>query len=74
MSNRANDTTLKAMQAQVDQLRKEEKIERVKVSIAAQSIKQYCNQTRDPLVPSVWGKPDAKANHFQDKGGKCTIL
>ena len=37
-------------------------------------IKKYCNDTKDPLVPSVWGKLDDRDNHYKDKKGGCNIL
>ena len=40
----------------------------------ADRIKKYCNDTKDPLVPSVWGKVDDKDNHFRDRKGGCTLL
>ena len=40
----------------------------------ADRIKKYCNDTKDPLVPSVWGKVDDKENHFRDRKAGCTLL
>ena len=38
------------------------------------SIIKYCSETKDPLVPSVWGKLDDRENHYKEKGGKCIML
>jgi hypothetical protein len=35
---------------------------------------KFCSETKDPLVPSVWGKLDDRDNHYREKGAKCTIL
>ena len=37
-------------------------------------IKKFCNDTKDPLVPSVWGKLDDRDNHYKDGKKGCTIL
>lgn len=37
-------------------------------------ILDYCSKTRDPLVPSVWGKLDDKDNPYANKKGGCSIL
>jgi len=62
------------LQAEIEQLKAEADIPRDKVSVAAQSIKQYCGENRDYMVPSVWGKEPAQANKFKAKGGGCIIL
>jgi len=35
---------------------------------------QFCNKTKDPLVPSVWGKLDDRDNPYRVKKGGCSIL
>eukprot|EP00037_Helgoeca_nana_P032142 m.412428 g.412428 ORF g.412428 m.412428 type:complete len:72 (+) comp28848_c0_seq1:110-325(+) len=62
------------MQAEIEQLQAEADIPREKVSVAAQSIKQYCNSNKDYMIPSVWGKEPAQANKFKGKAGACLIL
>ena len=38
------------------------------------SLIKYCSETRDPLVPSVWGKLEDKDNHYKEQKGGCLIL
>ena len=37
-------------------------------------IKKYCNDTKDPLVPSVWGKMDDRDNHYKEKKKGCALM
>eukprot|EP00035_Acanthoeca_spectabilis_P021504 m.438616 g.438616 ORF g.438616 m.438616 type:complete len:72 (-) comp18264_c0_seq1:4042-4257(-) len=62
------------LEAEIEQLKAEADIPREKVSVAAQSIKQYCNSNKDYMIPSVWGKEPAQANKFKGKAGQCYIL
>ncbi|KAJ5911837.1 Guanine nucleotide-binding protein subunit gamma, partial [Penicillium subrubescens] len=49
---------------------------RVKVSEAALSLINYCNNTRDFMVPSVWGQVDKREDPYapQQQGGCCTVM
>nr|ACY56336.1 heterotrimeric G-protein gama subunit [Monascus ruber] len=52
---------------------------RVKVSEAALSLINYCNNTRDFMVPSVWGQRaqvDKRDDPYapQQQGGCCTVM
>ncbi|KAL1971794.1 hypothetical protein VTN31DRAFT_1882 [Thermomyces dupontii] len=49
---------------------------RVKVSEAALSLINYCNNTRDFMVPSVWGQVDKREDPYAptQSGGCCTIM
>ncbi|PKX94757.1 guanine nucleotide-binding protein subunit gamma [Aspergillus novofumigatus IBT 16806] len=49
---------------------------RVKVSEAAMSLINYCNNTRDFMVPSVWGQVDKREDPYapQQQGGCCTVM
>ncbi|KLJ06448.1 guanine nucleotide-binding protein subunit gamma [Blastomyces silverae] len=49
---------------------------RVKVSEAAMSLINYCNNTRDFMVPSVWGQIDKREDPYtpQQSGGCCLIM
>ncbi|KAL2863881.1 guanine nucleotide-binding protein subunit gamma [Aspergillus lucknowensis] len=49
---------------------------RVKVSEAAMSLINYCNNTRDFMVPSVWGQVDKREDPYapQQTGGCCIIM
>ncbi|KAK2765355.1 Guanine nucleotide-binding protein subunit gamma [Arachnomyces sp. PD_36] len=49
---------------------------RVKVSEASSSLINYCNATRDFMVPSVWGQVDKREDPYapQQSGGCCIIM
>ncbi|KAL3963078.1 hypothetical protein ACCO45_000082 [Purpureocillium lilacinum] len=51
--------------------------ERVPVSVAAMSIVKYCNETKDYMVPSVWGRIPRDEDPYatkQSNGGCCTAM
>ncbi|PVZ97470.1 hypothetical protein BB558_003032 [Smittium angustum] len=54
--NKAERQLLK-LQKYNSQLRNELKMQRIHVSEASNSLIEYCSNTRDYKVPSVWGKP-----------------
>eukprot|EP00042_Codosiga_hollandica_P018096 m.51958 g.51958 ORF g.51958 m.51958 type:complete len:74 (-) comp48393_c0_seq2:148-369(-) len=62
------------LRKQNEQLRLELTVRRIPVSEAAAGIKSFCNDTKDPLVPSVWGKVDDRDNRYIDKKKPCIIL
>jgi len=49
---------------------------RVRVSEAALSLINYCNNTRDFMVPSVWGQVDKREDPYapQQSGGCCVVM
>jgi len=49
---------------------------RVKVAEASMSLINYCNNTRDFMVPSVWGQVDKREDPYapQQSGGCCTVM
>ncbi|KAI9829248.1 MAG: Guanine nucleotide-binding protein subunit gamma [Sarea resinae] len=49
---------------------------RVKVSDAAMSLIAYTNQTKDFMVPSIWGSVDKREDPYapQQSGGCCTVM
>jgi guanine nucleotide-binding protein subunit gamma len=51
---------------------------RIKVSEAAMSLIQYCNTTKDFMVPSLWGPVDKREDPYtpQQQGGcaGCTVM
>ncbi|CAM0142027.1 hypothetical protein VKS41_004268 [Umbelopsis sp. WA50703] len=51
-------------------------IPRVKVSQASEDLISYCQNNRDPLVPSVWGPVDKREDPFApaSSGGCCTVM
>jgi len=44
---------------------------RVRVSEASTSLIRYCKNTRDFLVPSVWGPVDKRDDPYAPSGGGC---
>ncbi|KAG9306974.1 hypothetical protein G9A89_000888 [Geosiphon pyriformis] len=50
---------------------------RVMVSEASTSLIRYCKNTRDYLVPSVWGPVDKRDDAYAPSGGSwwcCTVM
>lgn len=49
---------------------------RVKVAEASMSLINYCNSTRDYMVPSVWGQIDKKEDPYmpQQESGCCSVM
>ncbi|MCJ1243095.1 Guanine nucleotide-binding protein subunit gamma [Trapelia coarctata] len=49
---------------------------RIKVSEASMSLIQYCNTTRDFMVPSLWGQVDRREDPYapQPSGGCCAVM
>jgi len=49
---------------------------RVRVSEASLSLINYCNNTRDFMVPSVWGQVDKREDPYapQQSGGCCVVM
>lgn len=70
-----SDARVQRLQAQNERLQAELELPRIKVSEASAALKKYCADTKDVLVPSVWGKFEDKDNPYAKKGGGgCTIL
>jgi guanine nucleotide-binding protein subunit gamma, fungi len=44
--------------------------------MAFYSLINYCNSTRDYMVPSVWGQIDKKEDPYmpQQEGGCCSVM
>ncbi|KJE98106.1 hypothetical protein CAOG_08125 [Capsaspora owczarzaki ATCC 30864] len=69
------DQKTERMKKTVDALSAELKFNRIKVSEAAKLLKDYCKDTKDPLIPSIWGRLDDKENPYaKDKGKGCLVL
>ncbi|KAL0078750.1 G protein gamma subunit [Phycomyces blakesleeanus] len=51
-------------------------VPRTTVSEAATRLVDYCNSTKDPLVPSVWGAVDKKEDPYgpTKKSHCCTLM
>ncbi|KAI4277891.1 MAG: hypothetical protein LQ337_001437 [Flavoplaca oasis] len=49
---------------------------RIKVSEASMSLIQYCQNTRDFMVPSLWGQVDKREDPYapQQPNGCCTVM
>ncbi|CAO3644689.1 unnamed protein product [Cunninghamella echinulata] len=48
----------------------------IAVSEASESLIRYCNSTKDPLVPSIWGKIEKQDDPFitTTKKNCCSIM
>lgn len=48
----------------------------IKVSEASMSLIQYCNNTKDFMVPSVWGTVEKREDPYapQQSGGCCSVM
>ncbi|KAI9320063.1 G-protein complex gamma subunit GpgA [Dichotomocladium elegans] len=51
-------------------------IPRTTVSDASTRLIDFCNNTRDPMVPSVWGPIDKKDDPFATSSGSgcCSVM
>ncbi|MDI1488423.1 MAG: Guanine nucleotide-binding protein subunit gamma [Ramalina farinacea] len=49
---------------------------RIKVSEASMSLIQYCTNTKDFMVPSMWGSVDKREDPYapQQSNGCCTVM
>ncbi|KAL0083677.1 G protein gamma subunit [Phycomyces blakesleeanus] len=57
-------------------LREQLDVPRITVSSASSSLIEYCKNTKDPMVPSVWGPIDKKEDPFAPAagGGCCAVM
>eukprot|EP00127_Corallochytrium_limacisporum_P007379 Clim_evm16s249 gene=Clim_evmTU16s249 len=62
------------LEAANNRLREELGLPRQKVSETGKGLKEYCAQTKDPLLPSVWGKLDDKENPYAKEKKLCPLL
>ncbi|KAI8089194.1 G-protein gamma subunit [Halteromyces radiatus] len=47
----------------------------ISVSEASESMIRYCNSTKDPFLPSIWGKLDSEDDPFAPVSkGCCNII
>lgn len=85
MATRQLSDRLEKLRKANDQLKREAGVQRIKISESAKGFVGYspsltfrlikfCSETKDPLVPSVWGKLDDRENHYKEKGSKCVML
>ncbi|EHY53970.1 Guanine nucleotide-binding protein subunit gamma [Exophiala dermatitidis] len=70
-SKKQSMADLKLRRLQELNIRLKEDLERprVKVGEAALSLINYCNSTRDYMVPSVWGQVDRKEDPYNPQSG-----
>ncbi|KIY73243.1 G-protein gamma subunit [Cylindrobasidium torrendii FP15055 ss-10] len=47
---------------------------RIKISEASQSLINYCRNTKDHLVPSVWGPPTRGDDPYSQKTTGCQCV
>ncbi|QVM13430.1 Guanine nucleotide-binding protein subunit gamma [Coccidioides posadasii str. Silveira] len=77
-NNRQNMAELKLRRLTELNARLREDLERprVKVTEASMSLINYCNNTRDFMVPSVWGQVEKREDPYapQQSGGCCIIM
>ncbi|APA10605.1 hypothetical protein sscle_06g053750 [Sclerotinia sclerotiorum 1980 UF-70] len=70
------DLKLRRLTELNNRLREDLERERIPVSQAAKSIIQYTSQTKDFMVPSIWGTVDKKDDPYapQQSGGCCLVM
>lgn len=75
------DLKLRRLQELNTRLKEDLERPRVKVAEASNSLITYCNQTRDYMVPSVWGQVDKKDDPYNPQagasggeGGCCVVM
>ncbi|KXJ11767.1 guanine nucleotide-binding protein G(I)/G(S)/G(O) subunit gamma-12 [Exaiptasia diaphana] len=71
-SSAKKENEIQEQQRVVQQLQRESKCERIKVSRCATDLMQYCteNQTQDPLIIKI----PANDNPFRERRSTCAIL
>ncbi|CAG8499253.1 9965_t:CDS:2 [Dentiscutata heterogama] len=52
-------------------LRRELDFPRIRISEASDSLIRYCRNTRDFLVPSVWGSVDRRDDPYASASSSC---
>lgn len=78
------DLKLRRLQELNTRLKEDLERPRVKVQEASMSLITYCNQTRDYMVPSVWGQVEKKDDPYNPSsssggggggdGGCCMVM
>ena len=72
---RMSELKLKKLLDANNRLRAQLEMPRISVSQASASLLEFCNSTRDTLVPSVWGPVDKRDDPYAPIGGGCcTVL
>lgn len=72
------DLKLRRLQELNSRLKEDLERPRVKVGEASMSLINYCNSTRDYMVPSVWGQVDRKEDPYNPQSGGsdgcCSVM
>ncbi|KAL1922117.1 uncharacterized protein VTP21DRAFT_10759 [Calcarisporiella thermophila] len=73
--NQLSEAKLKRIAEHTQRLQEYLELPRIRVSEASESLIKYCNSTRDPLVPSIWGPVDKREDPFSpQREGCCVVL
>ncbi|CEG67219.1 Putative Guanine nucleotide-binding protein subunit gamma, other [Rhizopus microsporus] len=70
------ETRLRRLEEYNNYLRSQLNISRITVSEASASLIDYCNNNKDPLLPSIWGPVPKNEDPFAppESGQCCTIM
>ncbi|KAI8085767.1 G-protein gamma-like domain-containing protein [Gilbertella persicaria] len=75
-----SEAKLKRILEYNERLQEQLELPRIPVSEASKSLVDYCNNTRDPLIPSIWGPiskdedPFAPVAGGSGTGGCCVVM
>ncbi|RSH94773.1 Guanine nucleotide-binding protein subunit gamma [Saitozyma podzolica] len=81
MSSRTNKATMHELKLRRilehnHRLREELARPRANVSVASMSLINYCRQTKDPLIPAIWGPIGKGEDPYApvEAGGCCSVM
>ncbi|KAI9361742.1 G-protein gamma-like domain-containing protein [Pilaira anomala] len=75
-----SEAKLKRILEYNERLREQLDLPRIPVSEASTSLITYCNSTKDPLIPSIWGPVSKEEDPFvpsagtAGRGGGCCVV
>ncbi|CAO3645868.1 unnamed protein product [Mucor hiemalis] len=76
-----SEAKLKRILEYNSRLRDQLELNRITVSAASTSLVDYCNSTKDPLIPSIWGPVSKEEDPFAPAaggnggaGGCCIVM
>ncbi|KAG2193314.1 hypothetical protein INT46_008524 [Mucor plumbeus] len=64
-----SETKLKRILEYNERLKEQLELRRIPVSEASASLVEYCNATKDPLIPSIWGPVSKEDDPFAPAAG-----
>ncbi|CAO3649851.1 unnamed protein product [Mucor fragilis] len=64
-----SEAKLKRILEYNERLKEQLELPRIPVSEASASLVEYCNATRDPLIPSLWGPVSKEEDPFAPAAG-----